>query len=49
MLYTSFNEKMYNEWHDDEMWIQSYIKKADDMTKLKKEVMEWIEDDEEGR
>ena len=22
---------------------------ADDMTKLKKEVMEWIEDDEEGR
>ena len=44
MLYTSFNEKIQDDWHDDETCI-----KADDIRKVKTEVMEWLEDVEEGR
>ena len=49
MLYTSFDEKTYNDWHDDEKCIEAYLKAAEDIKCVKNQIMEWLEDVEEGR
>ena len=49
MLYTSYDEKTYNEWHDDEKCIEAYLLAEEEIKCVKKQVMEWLEDVEEGR
>ena len=49
MLYTSFDEQTYNKWHDDEKCIIAYMEAAESIKAVKKQVMEWLEDVEEGR
>ena len=49
MLYTSYDEKTYNEWHDDDKCIKAYLEAHEDIQKVKSYVMEWLENVEEGR
>ena len=49
MLYTSFDEKTYNDWHDDDQCIKAYLEKEDEIRVVKRQIMEWIESVEEGR
>ena len=49
MLYTCFDEKMYNDWHDDDKCMQAYLEKEEEIRAVKNQVMEWLEDVEEGR
>ena len=49
MLYTSFDEKTYDDWHDDELCIKAYLEKEEEIKANKRQVMEWLEDVEDGR
>ena len=49
MFYTSYDESTYDEWHDDELCLEAYLKKQTEITAVKKQVMEWIDDVEEAR
>ena len=49
MLYTCFDEKMYNDWHDDDKCMQANLEKEEEIRAVKNQVMEWLEDVEEGR
>ena len=49
MLYTSYDEKTYDDWHDDELCIKAYLEKEEEIRVNKKQVIEWLEDVEESR
>ena len=49
MLYTCFDETINNDWHNDEKCIQAYLDKEREIHAVKKQLMEWLEDVEEGR
>ena len=49
MLYTSFDEKDYDNWHDDDQCIKAFLEKEEEINLRKQQVMEWLEDVEEGR
>ena len=48
-MYKSFGPEEYDRWHDDEKCLEDYEKFKDNIKKVKKQVMEWIEDVEEAR
>ena len=49
MLYTSFDEKDYDNWHDDDQCIKAFLEKEEEINLRKQQVMECLEDVEEGR
>ena len=49
MMYKSFNSADYERWQDPQNAMQDYEKYKDKIKKVKKQVMEWIEDVEEAR
>ena len=49
MMYKSFDEKDYDRWHDEEKCQEDYWTYKDNIIKVKKQVMEWLEDVEEAR
>ena len=49
MMYKSFNSQLYERWHDDENCIEDYEKYRENIAKVKKKIMEWMEDIEEAR
>ena len=49
MLHTCFDEQMYNDWHDDEKCTKAYLDKQEEIRAVKTQIMEWLEDVEEGR
>ena len=49
MLYTCFDEKTYDEWHDEGKCFEAYIAKQAEIRAVKRKVMEWLDNVEEGR
>ena len=49
MMYKSFGPEEYERWHVAENCLEDYEKYKDGIKKVKKQVMEWIEDVEEAR
>ena len=49
MMYKWFNKEEYERWHDDDNCQEDYIKHKENIIKVKKKAMEWMEDIEEAR
>ena len=49
MFYTNFDESTYDAWHNDDICLEAYLEKQNEIRAVKKQVMEWIDDVEEAR
>ena len=49
MMYRYFNKEDYDRWHDDDEAQKDYEKYKENITQVKSQLMEWMEDVEEAR